>query len=105
MTQTAAIAQALLKGEVISIMTAFRQFGCTNAPREISRGIEKKFGVEVSKTPVKFKSKYGREGVYLKYRLNQTDYNAEGIQKMIEYVKKNTDKSEQKTESQINKLF
>lgn len=87
MTQAAAIAKALLKGEVISIMTAFKQFGCTNAPREISRSIEKKFGVQVSKTPVKFKSKYGKEGVYYQYRLNHTDYNADGIKKMIQYVK------------------
>jgi hypothetical protein len=86
MTQTAAIALALLKGEVISIKTAFNQFGCTNAPREIGRSIERKFGVVVSKTPVKFKSRYGKSGVYFQYRLNRTKYNQDGIRKMVEYV-------------------
>lgn len=87
MTQTAAIALSLLKGDVISIKTAFDMFGCTNAPREIGRSIERKFGVKVSKTPTKFKSRYGKEGVYFRYRLNRTDYNEEGIKKMTEYVR------------------
>ncbi|HRP30501.1 MAG TPA: hypothetical protein PKV73_01350 [Agriterribacter sp.] len=86
MTQTAAIALALLKGEVISIKTAFNQFGCTNAPREIGRSIERKFDVKVSKTPVKFTSRYGKSGIYYQYRLNRTDYNADGIKKMLDYV-------------------
>jgi len=88
MTQIAAIAISLLKGDVISIMTSFRQFGCTNAPREISRSIEKKFGVKVSKTPTSFKSRYGKSGVYYSYRLNRTGYNLEGITKMRDYCLK-----------------
>jgi len=90
MNQTAAISLALLKGEVISIKTAFEQFGCTNAPREIGRAIERKFGVTVSKTPTKFKSRYGKSGVYYQYRLNRTEYNSEGIKKMISYVQSQT---------------
>lgn len=86
MTQIAAIATALLKGEVISIKTAFDMFGCSNAPREVGRSIERKFGVIVSRTPTKFKSRYGKSGIYYKYRLNRTEYNAEGIKKMTEYV-------------------
>lgn len=86
MTQIAALATALLKGEVVSIKTAFDMFGCSNAPREIGRSIERKFGVTVSRTPTKFTSRYGKSGVYYKYRLNRTEYNAEGIKKMIEYV-------------------
>ena len=85
MNQTAAIACALLNGEVISIKTAFDQFGCSNAPREIGRSIERKFGIKVSKTPTYFKSRYGRSGVYFRYRLNRTEYNAPGIEKMKEY--------------------
>ena len=87
MTQKAAIAYALLKGEVISIKTAFDQFGCSNAPREIGRSIERSFGVKVSRTSVKFKSRYGKAGVYFQYRLNHTDYNKPGIEKMKEYIK------------------
>lgn len=103
MTQTAALCLALLKGEVISIKTAFDQFGCSNAPREIGRAIERKFGVKVSKTPTKFKSRYGKGGVYFKYRLNNTDYNKPGIEAMKEYVKSKIEQNP-KTDKQ-NKLL
>jgi hypothetical protein len=86
MNQTAAIAHALLKGEVVSIKTAFTQFGCSNAPREIGRSIERKFNVKVSKTPKAFKSIYGRTGIYFEYRLNKTEYNKPGIKLMKEYI-------------------
>ena len=89
MNQTSAIAYALLKGEVVSIKTAFTQFGCSNAPREIGRSIERKFNVEVSRTPKKFKSRYGKSGTYMEYRLNKTEYNKPGIEKMKEYSQKN----------------
>lgn len=88
MTQTAEIALALLKGETISIMNAFNKFHCTNAPREISRGIEKPFGVTISRDKVDFVSKYGRSGYYYRYRLNKTKANAVGIAKLIEYCKR-----------------
>lgn len=86
MTQKAAIAMALLNGEVLSIMNGFKLFNCTNLPREISRSIEQEFNVVVSRESVPFKSKYGNHGVYFKYRLNRTDYNTEGIKKMEEYI-------------------
>lgn len=89
MTQTAAIAQALLEGQVLSIMTGFKLFSCTNLPRELSRGIEQKFNIIISKERVDFTSKYGQSGFYFRYRLNQTDYNKEGIEKMKEYVAAN----------------
>ena len=57
MTQLASICKALLDGEVLSIMTGFKDFGCTNLPREIGRSIERKFGVVVDKTPTPFRSK------------------------------------------------
>ena len=87
MTQTAAIAMALLKGEVLSIMTGFKLFSCSNLPREISRSIEAKFGVEVSRSRKDFVSQYGQPGYYYEYRLNSTEYNAPGILKMKEYIK------------------
>lgn len=90
MTQIAAISKALLKGEVLSIKTAFDMFGCSNVPREMGRSIERKFGVKVSRTPKKFKSRYGRSGVFFQYRLNKTAYNRDGIIKMREYIKQQT---------------
>lgn len=109
MTQKAAIAKALLEGKVLSIMNGFSLFGCTNLPREISRSIEKEFGVEVSRDKVNFKSKYNQAGIYYRYHLNRTEYNINGIIKMERYVEEQQPRKqiqpEQKTESQINKLF
>lgn len=86
MTQTSAIAKALLQGKALSIMNGFHLFSCTNLPREISRSIEQKFGVEVEREQVDFKSKYGHVGIYFKYRLNRTERNKEGIKKMEQYI-------------------
>lgn len=86
MTQTAAICQALLEGKVLSIMTGFQMFSCTNLPRELSRSIEQKFDVTISKSPTKFTSKYGQSGQYYRYRLNTSEHNLPGIEKMRSYV-------------------
>ena len=86
MTQKAALAKSLLKGEVLSIMNCFKWFGVTNCPREIGRSIERCFGVEVSRVKKDFVSKYGQRGFYYEYRLNHTEQNLEGISKMQAYV-------------------
>jgi hypothetical protein len=86
MTQKAAIAKSLLKGEVLSIMNGFRWFGCTNIPREIGRSIEREFGVQVSRTQKDGMGRYEQPVSYFEYRLNRTEYNREGIKKMIAYV-------------------
>lgn len=105
MTQTAAIAKALLDGQVLSIMNGFKLFSCTNIPREISRSIEKKFGVEVSRNKVEFTSKYGHPGVYYRYRLNRTEQNMNGIIKMERYVEEHKPNLESNTEFKTNQLF
>lgn len=87
MTQVAAIAMALLKGEVLSIMNGFERFSCTNLPREISRSIERRFGVHVSRDKVEYTSKWGIPGYFYRYRLNKTPSNGEGIKRMRDYVK------------------
>lgn len=86
MTQLAAIAHSFLKGESNSIMTAFRKFNCTNLPREVGRSIERKFGVEVHRVPVKFKSTYGHTGEYVRYTLLPISKNKKGIKAMRKYV-------------------
>lgn len=86
MTQKAAIAKSLLKGEVLSIMNGFKWFGCTNVPREIGRSIEREFGVQVSRTSKEGKSRYEQSVNYYEYRLNRTEYNREGIAKMEAYI-------------------
>ena len=87
MTQIAHICKHLLEGNVLSIMDGFKLFGCTNIPRELSRSVEQKFGVQISRTPKKFKSRYGHVGVYYQYRLNKTEYNKEGIKAVKQYLR------------------
>lgn len=87
MNAVAAISKALLDGKILTIKTAFNDFGVTNLPREIGRSIERKFGVHISKVQASGKTKYGLPCVWYQYRLNRTILdNKEGIEKMYKYV-------------------
>lgn len=86
MTAKAALCLHLLKGEVLNIKNVFTMIGLTNCPREISRMIEKPFGVQVSRTRREGVSRYGQSVTWYDYRLNRTDYNQEGIKRMMEYL-------------------
>jgi len=97
MTAKAALCKALLDGRVVNIKNGFTLFGITNIPREIGRSIEREgkvtgnkndtgFGVEVSRTERTGETRYGQVCNWTDYRLNDTDYNKEGIQKMRDYV-------------------
>jgi hypothetical protein len=107
MTATAALAKAFLDGRVLSIKTAFKDFGVTNLPRECGRSIERKFGVQLARVKKEGKTRYGVPCTWYEYRLPATEYNTEGRLKMVEYIAAHTTKPvvEQKTESQTNKLF
>lgn len=116
MTAKCAIAMALLEGKVINIKNSFTLFGVTNAPREIGRAIERDpevtknpddygFGVEVSRTPRTGVSRYERPCIWTDYRLNRTSYNAPGIAKMREYIKKELGSREAPKTSQQAKDF
>lgn len=91
MNAKSALIKELLDGKTISIMTCFRTIGLTNLPREVSRMVEIPFGVNVSRTRKEGQSRYGSNITWFEYRLNRTDYNKEGIQKMREYLAKNMD--------------
>lgn len=90
MTAKAALAKALLDGRVLNVKNCFDTIGLTNCAREISRMIEKDFGVQVSRTQRQGKSRYSQDVTWYDYRLNHTEYNKEGIAKMREYVDKET---------------
>lgn len=93
MTAKAALCMALLEGRVLNVMNVFNTIGLTNASREISRMVEIPFSVEVSRTPRKGKNRYGGEITWIDYRLNKSERNLPGIEKMKEYVKsQRTDK-------------
>jgi hypothetical protein len=89
MTQLASICEALLKGEILSIMNGFENFGCTNLPREIGRGVERKFGAVVERQEVFYRSRYNHVGIYYRYKLNlKNPKNKEAIKKIKDYIKK-----------------
>src|ERR1700760_3127251 len=87
MTAKAALCAALLDGRVLNVKNCFTEIGLTNIAREIPRLIEKPFGVEVSRTSRTGKSRFNQDVTWTDYRLNSSDYNAEGISMMKEYVK------------------
>lgn len=114
MTAKCALIKELLSGKVINIKTCFATVGLSNAPREISRMVEKPFGVIVSRTPMNGKSKYGQPVRWVNYRLNRSSHNEDGIKKMYEYLKQHegnavpkTAKQQKEAEktSKIQKLF
>lgn len=86
MTQIAAMSKSLLRGEVLSVMNCFKWFGVTNCAREMGRSIERKFGVKLSRVRIDTTTRYGTPAFFYQYRLNQTDYNKEGIEKMKAYI-------------------
>ena len=100
MTAKAALCFHLLKGEVLNIKNVFTMIGLTNCPREISRMVEKPFGVVVTRTRMEGESRYGQPISWINYRLNRTEYNQEGIKKMTEYVASQTDPNPKTTAQQ-----
>lgn len=88
-TAKAALCRALLAGEVLNVKNCFEMIGYSNVAREIPRMVEKPFGVEVSRTPMTGKTRYGTVCNYTNYRLNFTSHNAAGIKKMVQYIAEN----------------
>lgn len=99
MTSKAALAMALLEGRVLNVKNCFKEIGLTNIAREIPRLIEKPFEVEVSRTTKKGKNKYKEDVSWTDYRLNRSEHNLPGINKMMEYVSKHI-ATNPKTESE-----
>lgn len=89
MTARAALALALLEGKVLNVKNCFTTIGLTNIAREIPRMIEKPFGVNISRTTMIGKSRYGQPVTWVDYRLNLTVYNQDGVKAMWEYVSRN----------------
>lgn len=104
MTSKAALCKALLDGRVLNIKNGFEMLGITNVPREIGRSVERSFGVTISRTHREGKSRYGQGVVWVDYRLPHTEENKIGIAKMREYVKKQREGLNPKTDNEIKKL-
>lgn len=86
MNAIVAISAAFLRGDVLTIKTAFKDFGITNLPRECGRSIERKFGVQLARVKKEGKSRYGCPCIWYEYRLPTTQYNEDGRKRMVEYV-------------------
>lgn len=90
MNAIVAISQAFLRGEILTIKTAFRDFGVSNLPREVGRSIERKFEVRISKLRKRGKTRFGLYVSFFQYRLNRDDpANRKGINAMIKYIQDN----------------
>lgn len=100
MTAKAALCKALLAGEVLNVKNVFNMIGLTNCAREISRMIEAPFGVNVSRTAMEGKSKYGQRVCWVNYRLNASEHNREGLLKMYDYVKEQEGNAPPKTNAE-----
>lgn len=92
MNQIASISKALIKGDVLTIMDGFTRFKCSNLPREISRSVEQKFGVTVTRDRVDFFYEEGMPGHFYRYRLNHIDANLPGIEKMKTYIQEHSNR-------------
>lgn len=104
MTAKAALCASLLKGEVLNIKNVFNTIGLTNAPREISRMVERPFGVVVSRTHMKGKTRWKQPCTWVNYRLNRSRYNIPGMAKMMEYVQGQIKKFPPKTIKELKQM-
>jgi hypothetical protein len=103
MNAKAALCLALLEGHVLNIKNCVKLVGLTNCSREIGRMVEKPFGVQVSRTPMKGMSRYKVSVTWVNYRLNHAEYNLPGIEKMKAYVREHMKtEPEPKTTAQQN---
>jgi hypothetical protein len=89
MNKKCSLIKSLLKGDIISVSNSIRLTGLSNPAREITRQIEKPFGVIISRNKVETKDQFGNYCTYHEYRLNpRITGNSEGIKKMSEYLLK-----------------
>jgi len=108
MTAKSALAAALLDGKVLTVMNCFKLIGYTNIAREIPRMIEEPFEVEVSRVSKTAKSRYRETVNYVEYRLNRSEHNLPGIERMQAYVNEQLGVSKPVSEPIVNvqeKLF
>ena len=87
MTAKAVLCLYLLEGRVLNVSNCFKEIGLSNIGREIPRMVEEPFGVIVSRVARAGKNRYNQPVSYTDYRLNASDHNLEGIEKMREYCK------------------
>lgn len=90
MNQKQAITQAVFAGKTLTTLEAVEMFGTVKLPNRIAE-IEQKYGIILDRKPVKFKTRYGTAGVYLKYKLDRKRWQS-AIEDYKSECKKNSKK-------------
>lgn len=73
MKSTIKLLQVLLQGKKINCKTIMKDFGYSNASREVIRKIEKPFEITLERERMVGKNRYGEVVTYLNYSLKQKD--------------------------------
>jgi hypothetical protein len=69
MKSTIKLLTSLLEGKILNCKTIMKDFGYSNASREIIRKIEQPFEITLKREKVSSKNRYGESVTYLNYSL------------------------------------
>ena len=73
MKSTIKLLTSLLEGKILNCKTIMKDFGYSNASREIIRKIEQPFEITLKRQKVNSKNRYGEPVSYLNYSLLSKD--------------------------------
>ena len=85
-SSTAQLIQSLLEGKILNCKTIMKDFGYSNASREIIRKIEQPFEITLKREKVTSKNRYGESVTYLNYSLMAKDKSK--VKKILKKLKK-----------------
>lgn len=73
MKSTIKLLTSLLEGKILNCKTIMKDFGYSNASREIIRKIEQPFEITLKREKISSKNRYGESVTYLNYSLDKKD--------------------------------
>lgn len=79
-TQIEAITNALIAGEKLTALSSLKDFGCLRLGGRMFE-IQKKYGIDLIKNPIKGKTRYGTTFVVTEYSMRRSD--AKKIKKLL----------------------
>lgn len=86
MKSTIKILEVLLSGKFINCKTMLKDFGYSNASRELVRKIEKPFEIILRRDKINAKNRYGESVSYFNYSLNPKD--KKRVERLIKMMNK-----------------
>ncbi len=72
-SSTAQLLHSLLEGKILNCKSIMKDFGYSNASREIIRKIEQPFEIRLKREKITSKNRYGESVTYLNYSLFPED--------------------------------